>query len=158
MRAHLAFIGAVVAAAGCSDHGGDGDTDGGTDIDPHCHPITAAGVCNVIEQCGCEAGLTCAMVFDDLTCTYFEDCTAQPPGSTGAEGQCYDGWPTRGECRPGMACLWKEEMYSYRCHEWCLTDEDCSVEGRTCTVPQSYWDMDCTGPVDAPVMTCSMSF
>ncbi len=148
---HLVLICLI---AGCSDPGKN-DPDGSS----NCTPLTERGVCNVFEQCGCEEGEWCRLAFDDSDCTFFEDCTATPRGPESAEDQCYESFPDVGECRPGLACFWVEHMYSYRCHEWCRTDEDCSVEGRTCSVPIYHYSYPyCSTSVEAPLMTCSMDF
>lgn len=140
-------------AGGCSDPGKD-DPDGSS----HCTPLTERGVCNLFEQCGCEGDEWCRLAFDDSDCTFFEDCTSAPRGPSGAEAECYGSFLDDHECRPGTACFWVEHMYSDRCHEWCRTDEDCSVEGRTCTVPLTYANFYCTTPVEAPFRACSMDF
>jgi hypothetical protein len=122
-----------------------------------CTPLTDEGICNIIEQCGCSEGAWCGLRFDDLTCTYFEDCIYRPPGGVGPEGTCFESFPMTGECQPGTACFWIEHMYSYRCNQFCLTDGDCSVEGRTCSETLSYSDMYCPTPVELPYRACSMS-
>jgi len=144
---------AFTILASCSSKN-DGKEDGNTG----CHPTTAGGNCNLFEQCGCEEGEWCGLAFDDGPCAFFEDCFASPIPGVGPEEQCYQEYPNVGECDPGMDCFWMEHMYSYRCTEWCRTDEDCTVEGRTCTMPVQHATMYCTIPVTAPFNACNMTF
>ena len=142
MRAMLPIFGLACLIASCSGGNG-GNGNGEPDGSTNCTPMTDEGICNIFEQCGCEEGAWCGLRFDNLTCTFFEDCYWAPVGETGVEGRCYtrfDG-DNNAECRLGMDCFWVEEMYSERCHEFCLTDEDCSVEGRTCSVTLTHADL-----------------
>lgn len=156
MRMKLFTMVVLFLVLACSGNGGNGngDPDGSTS----CTPLTPDGNCNIFEQCGCEGDDWCTLAFDDLTCTFFEDCAAPPTGGEGPESQCYETFPELRECRPGSDCFWVEEMYSNRCRQWCLTDEDCTAEGRTCTDTISIRTMHCTSAVTAPFNACTISF
>lgn len=161
MRVTLSTLALTLLVAACSGSNGGGNGDGDTDSSTHCTPLTPEGICNVFEQCGCPSDAWCGLRFDNLTCTFFEDCYWASPGEVGVEGRCYSRFDGNnlGECRLGMDCFWVEEMYSERCHQFCLSDEDCTVEGRTCSKTLTHADLfGCTTPVELPFMACNMSF
>jgi hypothetical protein len=106
-----------------------------------CVPHASGGECNVLIQCGCPDGAYCELVVDCLAWRVTEECKFRTPGTLDVEEVCSG---TDEFCRPGTKCRSTGTdpdpfiSLPWACSEYCLTDEDCSIPGRTCDVPHNY--------------------
>lgn len=117
------------------------------DVSPDSHPDPSpdlprdapVSTCNVIDQTGCPEGQWCSWRFDEDACMQYESCFTRAPGLLDVEERCNPLEPEpETRCRPGTECgpFGRPEIIA--CYEWCRTDDDCSVPGRTCTISMDY--------------------
>lgn len=95
-----------------------------------CLPLTASGMCNVVEQCGCGSYQRCVLILVEPSCTFVERCMEVPYGALNPGDPC----ETSEECRPGTHC-WRHDGEPLRCWDMCVLDSDCLMPGARCVVP-----------------------
>jgi hypothetical protein len=122
------------------------------DVEPPCESITG-GMCNLVEQCGCDWGFTCGLAVDGDTCALVEHCVGGI-GFTDIEEECSGA----DQCRPGAICLTRLiEERSY-CFQWCAEDSDCDVPGRECAITvTTELPSPCTGTAELPYRVCTIA-
>ena len=124
--------------------------------DPHCEGV-AGGPCHLVEQCGCPAGSFCTLYMISGECTIFEGCYVRTSMMDGEPGYLC-GPPD--SCRPGTICYAPPGEEEGKCHEWCMTDEDCSqyTDGARCRVTVLLTgDVACTD-IPAPYLACTILY
>lgn len=107
-------------------------------IDPvpdstECNPLHG-GVCNLIDNCGCDAGQTCQLELKPGDpCNVIEVCHAST-GTLPTGAECD---PSNDQCAPGSSCLTNSLTGESSCYKWCDGDEDCDA-GHGCTISITY--------------------
>jgi len=107
-------------------------------IDPvpdttECNPLHG-GVCNLIDNCGCDSGQICHLVPNPAdTCNVIEECQAST-GTLPTGAECN---PANDQCAPGSSCLTDSRTHESFCYKWCDGDEDCDA-GHGCTISITY--------------------
>ncbi len=136
---------------GDSDVDGDGDSDADTDAEADgdgdddgspsgCEPALG-GPCDPVDQCGCEAGQSCALVVADGAVV--EGCAEGPGGSAGHGDDC-----SAAECAAGHICL-QDGTGAAACLRLCTEHTDCP-ERSLCDVGFTMSELD-----PAPYRACS---
>ncbi len=125
-----------------------------------CIPVTAAigGSCNIVENCGCAPGSWCSHYSDLSDCSIVEYCRASLPGILSVESDCDTNSP-ESECTPGTVCMTDgpgSPGDPGHCYEYCLSDDDCSIVGRTCSIELDLSLPPPCGSVAAPFHLCAI--
>jgi hypothetical protein len=116
--------------------------------------------CHIIDQSGCPDGTWCSWSVDDWTCTVYETCVVRPAGTIEPGEPCLSA--VEPLCMPGSECFWNHSVPEAgdreTCHEWCMTDDDCSVPSSTCSIEIEFTVM--VGPCRStsiiyPYLLCS---
>ena len=137
----IIILSTVLAAAAC----------GG--VKAHeCMPA-AAGVCNMVNQCGCEGDEWCTWFPDTTHCRAHETCSDLEPGTLEVGEDCSGS----GRCRPGTVCNPPGVTTTDVCMEWCLEDGDCTEAGVTCSIEATYDIAGCAEPVTLPYRLCTLA-
>ena len=96
--------------------------------------------CNLVTQCGCPDDTICTIGnngYEEEPCLDYAICKDIGIFPVEIEGECEYANPER-ECAPGSICLSTEHhmplYYPAACFQWCTTDSDCRIPGRTCSI------------------------